>query len=258
MRFFKTFCILLISFQVVNRIMSDYFNYQSRESNSHLHLFEQLVYATLGRPHFEDFSEIGQSWFLAYVYGFRILILSLLTSMYINAYRTLRKDLEYLRLQRIIMLKKTIAYDNVIGGVTLSFFPLNVLILPLMPMIVFTQNPRISEFCLKIQYMFMISLYVVAAILLIFLQYPFLYIKLVTNATYGCFINQRNVSKLESMNLLIKSLFGGPLIILISLLVDLSKMPGQLFRESTSFERKYMFAAERINEVQITGIVKVF
>jgi len=70
------------------------------------------------------------------------------------------------------------------GGATQTFFPLNILILPVMVPIMSLANPRFSEFALKIQYSLMMFLYCIFVLVAIVPAALALYLKAVINSVY--------------------------------------------------------------------------
>ena len=84
------------------------------------------------------------------MYIFKVLLMSLLASMFINKYKQVWKNLDAFRLLNIIRLKNSVAYDKYIGGVTLSFFPINVIVTPFILPILNMRSQRASDFLLKI------------------------------------------------------------------------------------------------------------
>ena len=83
-------------------------------------------------------------------------------------------------------MKNNKSFDLYIGGATLTFFPINILVLPFLIPLMISKSPRFSDFALKSQYALMIGLY--CLILLAFLPpvFSILYLKAVLNAIYVC------------------------------------------------------------------------
>jgi hypothetical protein len=84
------------------------------------------------------------------MYLFKVLFLSLLAAMFINKYKIVWRNLDAYKRFNIIKMKNSISYDKFIGGCTLTFFPLNIIMLPLMAPVLAMRNPRASDFLLKI------------------------------------------------------------------------------------------------------------
>jgi len=81
---------------------------------------------------------------------FNILLLSFLVSMFINRYKYVYRNIDALRRMNIIKLKNFSSFDEIIGGVSLSFFPVNVfLLIPMVGVVVF-KSERLSDFVLKV------------------------------------------------------------------------------------------------------------
>jgi len=117
--------------------------------------------------------------------------MSLLAAMFINKYKQVYKNLDAYRRFNIIKLKNSVAYDKFIGGVTLTFYPINIIMLPFIAPIVGFRSARVSDFLLKIQYVIMMLLYCGIASTFIVPMIPFLYLKIVTNSIFILFNNKR-------------------------------------------------------------------
>jgi ABC-type transport system involved in cytochrome bd biosynthesis fused ATPase/permease subunit len=50
----------------------------------------------------------------------------------------------------------------------------------------------------------------------------------------------------------------GPILIAISILIDLLSLPNLLLKESTGFEHKYQQSADRLNDAQIDVVMTTF
>jgi hypothetical protein len=112
------------------------------------------------------------------------MLLSLLSAMFINKYKVVWKTLNAKKRFNIISLKNSHSFDKFIGGVTITFFPFNVLsLIFIAPVIMFRSN-RMSEFILKIQYSIMILVYCLITILMVIPMFPILQMKLVVNAVF--------------------------------------------------------------------------
>jgi hypothetical protein len=111
------------------------------------------------------------------MYIFQIFLMSLLVAMFINRQSEVSKNLDAFRRFNIIKLKNSEQYDQYIGGITTTFFPINILMLPFMLPVIIFRNPRISDFALKLQYAALMFLYVLIAILLVIPLLPILMFK---------------------------------------------------------------------------------
>mmetsp|Transcript_22568 Transcript_22568/g.34872 ORF Transcript_22568/g.34872 Transcript_22568/m.34872 type:complete len:174 (+) Transcript_22568:327-848(+) len=173
------------------------------------------------------------------MYVFRVLLISLLAAMFINKYKYAWKNLAAYRRFNIIQLKNSFSFDQHIGGVTMTFFPINILMLPfIIPILVF-RNHRISDFVLKLQYTVMIINYVLFILILIIPMLPLLYLKSVINCIYVSATHNREDYSYQNIVTVIVTIFGGPIIGILSIIVDLISMPAILFRSNRDFEHKY-------------------
>jgi hypothetical protein len=69
--------------------------------------------------------------------------------MFINKYKLIWTNLDAFKLFNIVRQKNSLAFDKYIGGITMTFFPINILILPLSVPVLSLRNARVSDFALK-------------------------------------------------------------------------------------------------------------
>jgi hypothetical protein len=91
----------------------------------------------------------------------------------------------------IIKLKNTNSYDKLYGGVTITFFPISIIMLPLVIPVVVFKSERLNDFILKIQYAVMIVLYCLLGSIIAVPIIPMLYMKLVMNSIFIQLNNKR-------------------------------------------------------------------
>lgn len=58
--------------------------------------------------------------------------------------------------------------------------------------------------------------------------------------------------------MLLVAVMMGPIIVAISILVDLLSLPNTLLKESKGFEHKYQLSSDRLNDDQINVVMKTF
>lgn len=92
----------------------------------------------------------GKIFITVFVYLFNILLLSVLIAMFINRYKVVYVNLESLKRMNIIKLKNSSSYDELYGGVTITFFPVSIMVLPVIIPVVVFKSERLSDFILKI------------------------------------------------------------------------------------------------------------
>ena len=61
---------------------------------------------------------------------FKCIMVSLLIAMFINRFQNVWANLDAYTRFKIIQQKNTVAYDKFIGGVTTTFFPFNIIMIP--------------------------------------------------------------------------------------------------------------------------------
>lgn len=92
----------------------------------------------------------GKVFITVFVYLFNVLLMSVLIAMFINRYKVVYVNLESLKRMNIIKLKNSSSYDEIYGGVTITFFPVSIIVLPFIVPVVFFKSERLSDFILKI------------------------------------------------------------------------------------------------------------
>jgi hypothetical protein len=115
--------------------------------------------------------------------------------MFINRYKVVFKNLDALRRMNIIKLKNSSSFDKVIGGVSITFFPISIILLPFIPAVVMVKSERLNDFILKMQYVILVIFYCVIAVVLSAPIFPLLYFKAVLNSIFILMNNKREVYK---------------------------------------------------------------
>ena len=159
--------------------------------------------------------------------------------MFINRYQYVWKNIDAIRRMEIIKLKNSKSYNEIYGGVTLTFFPISLIALPFMIPIILLKSERMNDFILKIQYALMILLYCLIAIVLSIPLLPLLYVKCIINAVYISLNNKREAFKGQNTIHLLFTLALNPPILFASMVVDLLSLPSMLMASEKGFEFKY-------------------
>jgi len=133
------------------------------------------------------------------MYIFKILLMSLLAAMFINRYKTVWVNLDAYRRFTIIKLKNSISYDKFIGGVTLTFFPINIIMLPFSLILTALRSKRGSDIMLKVQYSIMMVLYCIISAIMFIPTAPILILKIYTNCIFILLNNKREAYKGENL-----------------------------------------------------------
>lgn len=71
-----------------------------------------------------------------FVFIFNILLLSFLVAMFINRYKLVYRNLDALRRMNIIKLKNSVSYNKSFSSVTITFFPISIILLPFIPAVI--------------------------------------------------------------------------------------------------------------------------
>lgn len=147
-KFFLTFGLIIVVFLLLGRMLSTEFKYTPA---SFFDAFLDLFNAFNGNIIFKSWTfPIGEIYIVIFMYMFKILLMSLLAAMFINRYKTVWVNLDAYRRFTIIKLKNQVSYDKFIGGVTLTFFPINILMLPFSLILTALRSKRASDIMLKV------------------------------------------------------------------------------------------------------------
>lgn len=255
-KFIITFGLLIGLFIIVGTQLQEEVKAQS---SSFYQIMLDIFDGFNGKQRFDDYTfPEGQVFITLFVYIFNILLLSFLVAMFINRYKVVWKSLDGMRLMNIIKLKNSSSYDKLYGGVTTTFFPISIIVLPfILPLILF-KSERLNEFILKIQYGIMILMYCFLAVAVSVPIYPLMYVKCVINSIYIAVNNKRQEYKGQNILQLGLTIFFNPVIIGASLLVDLASLPNLLLRDERNFEFKYQQSLENLSRQQVTVVTNLF
>lgn len=177
---------------------------------------------------------------------FKILLLSFLVAMFINRYQYVWSNIDAIRRMDIIKLKNSRSYNETLGGVTNTFFPISIITLPLILPLIMFKSDRMSDFVLKFQYTIMILMYCFLAIFLAIPFLPTLYLKCIANAVFISFNNKREQYKGQNIVQLLFTVFFNPPILLLSLLIDFLSLPNYMLQNDKNFEYKYQQSLETL------------
>lgn len=120
-----------------------------------------------------------------------ILLLNLLIAMFSNTYQTIYENKDAIRLRRILEMKNHLSHEPIIGSVTSTFFPINIILIPFMPVVILVKNKKLNEMVNKLQYSGLIFLLSVSITILQIILSPIMYAKIVLNS-FNIMIISRN------------------------------------------------------------------
>ena len=102
-----------------------------KDTSSYWTIFLDVFNAFNGSPQFFKFTDpVGKVYIGLFMLIFKIMLMSLLAAMFINKYKIMYKNIDAYRRFSIIQQKNSVAYDRFVGGITLTFFPFNIMTLP--------------------------------------------------------------------------------------------------------------------------------
>lgn len=154
-------------------------------------------------------------------------------------------------------MKNHLSHDPIIGSVTSTFFPINIIMLPMMFPVLIVKNKKLNEMINKLQYAGMIVLQSVAITFFQILLFPVMYVKMVLNSFHIMIISKQN-SGIERYLEPLFSIIVSPFVILISIFVDIISLPSVLLRPDYEFELKYQRSVDELNEDQLQRVNTVF
>jgi len=175
--------------------------------------------------------------------------MSLLAAMFINRYKTVWVNLDAYKRFTIIKLKNSISYDKFIGGVTLTFFPFNIIMLPFSLILTTLRSKRGSDIMLKIQYSIMMVLYCFISAIMFVPAAPILVFKIYANSIFIFATNKRETYKGENIVQLMMTVFLGPVLMVLSIIIDLISLPNVLLKDGANFEHKYQLSTNRLTDI---------
>jgi hypothetical protein len=192
-----------------------------------------------GEQDFGAFEEWqGQTFLILFILINFILLLNLLIAMFSNTYQRIYENKNAIRLKRILEMKNHLSHEPIIGSVTTTFFPINILMIPFMPVVILVKNKKLNEMVNKIQYSGLIFLLSVAITILQFCLTPIMYAKIILNS-FNIMITSQNQTGIERYLEPFFSIIAGPFIIILSILTDLITLPTVLLYSEHLFEEKY-------------------
>jgi len=154
-------------------------------------------------------------------------------------------------------MKNHLGFDPLIGSVTSTFFPINVIMLiPMIPVIL-VKNKKFNEMVNKVQYAGMILLQAFVIMIFQIMLSPFMYSKMIINS-FNIMIFSKNQTGIERYMEPFFSIVASPFIILISIFVDLISLPNILLVPEEDFEEKYQRGVEELTPMQLKRVNAVF
>lgn len=259
-RFFFAIGLVFSTFLVVGRILfEDIMEEGTTEPDKYWHVALDLFTSMTAPTRYHRFTlHTGQIFILLYVLLFRILIISLSSAMVVNRYKRSHPQLDSLKRLDVIRNKNSKLYDSQIGAISMTFFPLNLVVLPFILPLMITRSKRISDFLLKVQYSIMIVVYTFAMIATITVLLPILYVKMIANSFFIVFKGKRTNYKGEKVVILLGNLLLAPVILAISVLVDVISLPRILFKDQAKLEHKYHESENPLSEKQVLLLDNIF
>ena len=143
-------------------------------------MFDGLV----GNLDYTGYTLKGKIFLTVFSFLSTMLLLTFMVAMFNNRYQIVFKNLDFLRRLNIIKLKNSVSFDPFLGGITTSFFPINIILLPFIVPILVLKNKALNDLILKSQYVLMGVLYALLALLSCAVIIPLLYFKTCVNSIY--------------------------------------------------------------------------
>jgi len=77
----------------------------------------------------------------------------------------------------VIRQKNRRSFDPVYGAITMTYFPINIILLPFVVFLVLMKSPRLSDFVLKLQYALLVMCYCLLGLMFSFAVLPIMYLR---------------------------------------------------------------------------------
>jgi len=139
----------------------------------------------MGNQDFEEYTYPGGMAFVGiFVFTSQMLLANFLISMFNNRSQRVLDKLDFMRRKAIINLKNSQSFDSRIGAITISFFPINIVLLPFMQGVLQMQSERLNDSILKAQFVFLIMLYILVIVAIVLPLFPLIYLKVLFNGAY--------------------------------------------------------------------------
>jgi len=228
-RFLLLISVVVLLYLIVGTLLG----YELRTNNYTMYnMFLQLFKAFNGEMALKEYiAPVGHAYIGSFMFLFNVLMLSLLSAMFINKYKEVYKNIDAYKRFRIIRMKNSQSYDLYLGGGSLTFFPINIIVLPFLLPIMVVRSRRLSDFALKIQYTAMIGLYCLILVFLLPPSFILLYLKMLANSIYILLNRQRQDFRFQNVVHFFTTLVAGPFLILASTVVDFLSLPQLLLRK---------------------------
>mmetsp|Transcript_12403 Transcript_12403/g.19380 ORF Transcript_12403/g.19380 Transcript_12403/m.19380 type:complete len:276 (+) Transcript_12403:2325-3152(+) len=94
--------------------------------------------------------EAGEAYMTTFQVLSRVFFLGLLGGLFVLRYVKVNKSIEAYKRKEVIKLKNSISYDSVSGAFTMTFFPINLILLPFLPAVLLFKSERLSDTLLKV------------------------------------------------------------------------------------------------------------
>mmetsp|Transcript_22505 Transcript_22505/g.34794 ORF Transcript_22505/g.34794 Transcript_22505/m.34794 type:complete len:199 (+) Transcript_22505:1462-2058(+) len=180
---FKNFLIMwglpLTVFALVARYLKDNLN---QVSINFLESSLRIFYSFAGFSKMQDYRyPVGQTSLALYLVASNWLLFGYMIAMFVMKYMKAWNNLEAIKRMTIIEIKRSRSNHPLYGSITQSFFPINIILLPLILPVVFFKSERLNDSVLKAQYGLLILMYSVISLPVFCILFPFMFFKCVTN-----------------------------------------------------------------------------
>mmetsp|Transcript_23983 Transcript_23983/g.36808 ORF Transcript_23983/g.36808 Transcript_23983/m.36808 type:complete len:383 (-) Transcript_23983:586-1734(-) len=184
-------------------------------------------------------------------------LMGFLVTMFVVRYLRFSKLIEAEKRSEIINIKNRSSNIPVFGAITTSYHPLSIFLLPFFLPMILIQSERVNDFAMKFQFFFLVLGYVLLGFLASIPGFILMYLKLVLNACYILYSNNRQKYPGENFIRLVLVVFLGPILTFCSFVVDFLSLNIALFRDEKHLELKYQPVNyyKDIDRVQISNIL---
>ena len=101
-------------------------------------------------------------------------------------------------------------------------------------------------------------LYCIISALMFVPAAPILIFKIYTNSIFILLTNKREAYKGENFVQFFMTIVLGPILMVLSIIIDLLSLPNVLLKEGSNFEHKYQLSQDRLTDIQIVVVMDTF
>lgn len=118
----------------------------------------------------------------------------------------------------------------------------------MIPLIFKFRSSKLNKLLLKVEYSVLMMVFSLLSLVFLLVLTPLFYMKTLLNSIFIYFNNPYEEYKNENLLMLLRTMFLGVPMIMVSILIDFMQLPFILFRPKCSFEHKYEKSVDRMTD----------